>query len=120
MRISDWSSDVCSSDLNGGEFQYHTPALQNGRWPANQQSQDQRDRQRGRVAIASPPPCRSASRANRERPQSAPAPRHQASRGPPQGLPPRSDERRVGQECAVRVVLGGRRLIKKKKKNNNT
>src|SRR3546814_15451059 len=82
---------------NGGEFQYHTPALQNGRWPANQQSQDQRDRQRGRVAIASPPPCRSASRANRERPQS-------------------SDRKSgvSGKSVSVRGDLGGRPHIKKK------
>src|SRR3546814_14885636 len=30
---------------------------------------------------------------------------------------PRSEERRVGKECAVRVDLGGRRLFKKKKKD---
>src|SRR3546814_17156397 len=38
----------------------------------------------------------------------------------PPGLPlllwDRSEERRVGKECAVRVDLGGRRIIKKKKK----
>src|SRR3546814_16870155 len=28
---------------------------------------------------------------------------------------PRSEERRVGKECVVRVDLGGRRIIKKKK-----
>src|SRR3546814_15891180 len=28
----------------------------------------------------------------------------------------RSEERRVGKECSVRVDLGGRRIIKKKKK----
>src|SRR3546814_9850837 len=25
MRISDWSSDVCSSDLTGGEFRFRLP-----------------------------------------------------------------------------------------------
>src|SRR3546814_11844294 len=30
---------------------------------------------------------------------------------------PRSEERRVGKECVVRVDLGGRRIIKKQKKN---
>src|SRR3546814_14723490 len=33
--------------------------------------------------------------------------------------PGRSDERRVGKECAVRVDLGGSRLIKKKNKPGN-
>src|SRR3546814_20054105 len=28
---------------------------------------------------------------------------------------PRSEERRVGKECVVRVVLGGRRILKNKK-----
>src|SRR3546814_16643138 len=31
----------------------------------------------------------------------------------------RSEERRVGKECSVRVDLGGRRIIKKKKKKKN-
>src|SRR3546814_19784999 len=30
----------------------------------------------------------------------------------------RSEERRVGKECVVRVDFGGRRIIKKKKKKN--
>src|SRR3546814_14661329 len=30
MRISDWSSDVCSSDLNGGEFEIDLRALERG------------------------------------------------------------------------------------------
>src|SRR3546814_18953380 len=30
----------------------------------------------------------------------------------------RSEERRVGKECAVRVDLGGRRILTKKKKQN--
>src|SRR3546814_18218485 len=31
----------------------------------------------------------------------------------------RSEERRVGKECVVRVDLGGRRIIKKNNKENN-
>src|SRR3546814_1871976 len=31
----------------------------------------------------------------------------------------RSEERRVGKECVIRVELGGRRIIKKKKTNYN-
>src|SRR3546814_20823754 len=32
----------------------------------------------------------------------------------------RSEERRVGKECVIRVDLGGRRIIKKKKSKKNT
>src|SRR3546814_16540058 len=30
MRISDWSSDVCSSDLRGGRYTYHGPGQRTG------------------------------------------------------------------------------------------
>src|SRR3546814_8917209 len=68
MRISDWSSDVCSSDL------VTTPLLAQ---PGVEVHRALVARQR-RIAIG------------------------------------RSEERRVGKECAVRVDLGGRRIIKKK------
>src|SRR3546814_4662465 len=67
MRISDWSSDVCSSDLAAW-------ALLEG-WALSMKS-------------------------------FRPAP----------GMLPRSEERRVGKECVIRVDLGGRRIIKKKNK----
>src|SRR3546814_2359610 len=66
VRISDWSSDVCSSDL-GAEST-------NTRWPNGPTSS----------AMRSASFCR-------------------------------SEERRVGKECVIRVDLGGRRIIKKKK-----
>src|SRR3546814_16787372 len=69
MRISDWSSDVCSSDLGFNcemRGSYHADS----------------------AAVA------------RERTLAFLA---------------RSEERRVGKECVVRVDLGGRRIIKKKK-----
>src|SRR3546814_12548944 len=68
MRISDWSSDVCSSDLNQTQHRRHHR------------------------------PCR-VKGSGHHRP----------------GRRQRSEERRVGKECAVRVDLGGRRIIKKKK-----
>src|SRR3546814_13671461 len=71
MRISDWSSDVCSSDL-------FNEALQ---------------------AVGQPSVSSSATTMTKPR--------------------ARSEERRVGKECAVRVDLGGRRIIKKKNKKKN-
>src|SRR3546814_5355311 len=32
MRISDWSSDVCSSDLAGGHLTHGAPPAQSGKW----------------------------------------------------------------------------------------
>src|SRR3546814_7599045 len=40
------------------------------------------------------------------------------SRSTPERSPIRSEERRVGKECVIRVDLGGRRIIKKKKKKD--
>src|SRR3546814_15618221 len=90
MRISDWSSDVCSSDL---------------------------------------PPRAAAERYCRTRKGAAPAgnpgtPRQSADGSPATsfgGASPhlRSEERRVGKECVIRVDLGGRRIIKKKKERHN-
>src|SRR3546814_19921685 len=71
MRISDWSSDVCSSDLLSG----HVGA----RHPAGALDDTRVDE----VADAA-------------------------------GALLRSEARRVGKECVIRVDLGGRRIIKKK------
>src|SRR3546814_14488415 len=35
MRISDWSSDVCSSDLGGGQFDFHGVHAMNQPRPGN-------------------------------------------------------------------------------------
>src|SRR3546814_17409853 len=81
MRISDWSSDVCSSDLGGGggvSRSLHDPQRV---VPLRQQFGFARLRL---VQV--------------------------------RFLDVRSEERRVGKECAVRVDLGGRRIIKKKLK----
>src|SRR3546814_12056823 len=93
MRISDWSSDVCSSDLaamparyrDRGPFQAATAfALPWGR-----------DRAPGRGA-----PGRTPADPARRRPAQ---PRHPARKSVVSG-----------KRVAVRVDLGGRRLIKKK------
>src|SRR3546814_8318581 len=78
MRISDWSSDVCSSDL--------------------------------------PVQDESALRCRFVRPggKKSAGPMVPATRFVGKAI--RSEERRVGKECVVRVDLGGRRILKKKKK----
>src|SRR3546814_7848715 len=72
MRISDWSSDVCSSDLLAARLDCETgqPGLKVQRWYIGADGK------------------------------------------------PRSEERRVGKECVIRVDLGGRRIIKKKNKKS--
>src|SRR3546814_19102891 len=85
MRISDWSSDVCSSDLpSGGE-----KASENGplRWGTRRME----------------PLMLNASKTL--------LPDILAAHG---RWVARSEERRVGKECVIRVALGGRRIIKKK------
>src|SRR3546814_16439011 len=93
MRISDWSSDVCSSDLI-----LH--------W--------------SRLHREHPPPVDSVFRAPSAVLKSAGL---QSKRGrhPDRRLctlhQKRSEERRVGKSVSVRVDLGGRRIIKKKTNN---
>src|SRR3546814_19228931 len=118
MRISDWSSDVCSSDLGG----YHLG------WPA-QSSSWYESMVALKISIfpdgvvkgcfsgsllkslsmttgvgflscckSTRPSCLNAWKAGRFI---------------------RSEERRVGKECVIRVDLGGRRSIKKKIKKND-
>src|SRR3546814_12836941 len=89
MRISDWSSDVCSSDLRSVlsvQLIHIGVAFSTGC---------------GRFL----PLCNK----NREKLISE----AKASNG---GEKPKIGRRRVGKECVVRVDLGGRRIIKKKKK----
>src|SRR3546814_11749826 len=83
MRISDWSSDVCSSDLQQCQQQRHVgPKKQ-----VEEKKAGHRQHPRPRL---------------RRQPWSS----------------VRSEERRVGKECSVRVDLGGRRIIKKNTKNS--
>src|SRR3546814_15282910 len=88
MRISDWSSDVCSSDL----------ILKVNTKPPPSESDSTDDKSLPPVASRNPSACslRMSLKLN-----------HGARR---------SEERRVGKELSVRVDLGGRRIIKKKNK----
>src|SRR3546814_19877518 len=104
MRISDWSSDVCSSDL--------------GRWRG--------PRHRARYTSASPRlrANQSSARAWWLRPWTPAFAGERLGVGRMRASPRRSvnilrsEERRVGKEWSVRVDLGGRRIIKKKKNND--
>src|SRR3546814_18145334 len=89
MRISDWSSDVCSSDLEDRSAQPPAPP-----------DPDSASAQSGRTVPAPGPspnphwPARSTTACAYQtgRPRIAPRYRHRYR-------PPRSEERRVGKEC---------------------
>src|SRR3546814_18353858 len=90
MRISDWSSDVCSSDLPGdvrGHDDRTAPRHGGDRHPDH-----------ARLSVFG-----GAAQGARGRVLSG---------GICQGAE-RSEERRVGKKCVVRVDLGGGRFIKK-------
>src|SRR3546814_20314076 len=98
MRISDWSSDVCSSDLLASSAvgdDRHRGTQLGARCTAGIV--------RGRPEAA---PLRGRRYGKRRTDGRAARPRTQRST--------RSEERRVGKSVSVRVDLGGRRLIKKK------
>src|SRR3546814_14999459 len=86
MRISDWSSDVCSSDL----FVVAERAMVGGR-------------RKIIVKAVGGRGTKGDLGAGKQR-------LHRLCR---------SEERRVGKECVVRVDLGGRSIIKKKKETHN-
>src|SRR3546814_7402540 len=100
-RISDWSSDVCSSDLTGGgEGRGRAAALAAG------------NRREDAGAPAAHPARRAAVHRPDQRAAAAVAQRARARRHRCQ------DRKSVvsGKSVSVRVALGGRRIIKKKNK----
>src|SRR3546814_18420495 len=96
MRISDWSSDVCSSDLSESESRYAEPSKRSkGTRPKDSHA------------------LRCASGVKPEAPRTATAPRTpgrsaRSARG--------GDRKSVveGKRVSVRVELGGRRILNKK------
>src|SRR3546814_11609702 len=92
MRISDWSSDVCSSDLQLPDFEEGRAGIE--------QPFDAFARQQ--LAAARVPLARCGIAAQRRLADTR----------------IRSEERRVGKECGSSVDLGGRRIIKKTNKIN--
>src|SRR3546814_14548665 len=97
MRISDWSSDVCSSDLSGTLTACPSPAACSDR-----------------SAVRFAEQC--VGQIWKLRPGSLAWIWERLKRtlgGNAAIKRVRSEERRVGKECVVRVELGGRRIIKK-------
>src|SRR3546814_15167678 len=114
MRISDWSSDVCSSDLAPD------PRDRDVRIRLRRMGTVQRcdpaggDSGGGLSILGHLLECRN------ERPAAGGGGAEVHSQ-PPAGIPSfrrawRSEERRVGKELSVRVAVGGGRRIKKKNK----
>src|SRR3546814_20889057 len=93
MRISDWSSDVCSSDLQHGEPVLH------------------RNLRNGAIAAVGKGVRRHVEDAHHARAVEGEAGERRARRR--QALDRKSDVE--GKGVSVRVDLGGRRIIKKKK-----
>src|SRR3546814_14186685 len=103
MRISDWSSDVCSSDLIDGARRRARPF----RRRIDGVGKDLRRQARGLH--------QGDESARRQQPGALDLLAF-AGGGERHDDGARSEERRVGKECVVRVDLGGSRLLKTKKK----
>src|SRR3546814_9498269 len=84
MRISDWSSDVCSSDLRHASARQQRDHLHHA---GQDETAEEEDVGQAQVAV------------------------FVVRQVPAQGV--RSEERRVGKVCGSRVDLGGRRCIKR-------
>src|SRR3546814_19538049 len=111
MRISDWSSDVCSSDLPAIPVRLHKQAT--FRKPAKV------DRREAEL-IRKRPDFLGSSLVIARQENDSPAPmchRVLVEDGSDQMVEARSEERRVGKSVSVSVDLGGRRIIKKKTLN---
>src|SRR3546814_19429884 len=112
MRISDWSSDVCSSDLMSRHDRTPRPAKDRTNLYDDITGKIIADLEAGRFPWVQPWGAAAAS-APLAMPQNAATGRRYSGINV---LILRSEERRVGKDVSVRVDLGGRRIIKKKKK----
>src|SRR3546814_20448415 len=109
MRISDWSSDVCSSDLDGlPRLGARRPAPGGGR---NERAAAPDGGDAAFRPVQPWPPDLRRAEARRHRAAVRPAVR------PPRRRRGLSDRKSVvsGKSVSVRVDLGGRRIIKNKK-----
>src|SRR3546814_17730240 len=110
MRISDWSSDVCSSDLAAGRYRRAGAHFRALRRDTGRQLCPRRPRRTG------PDPIAAAGTGRRARPAATaaePGREVAARRGQLSALDRKSVVQ--GKSVSVRVDLGGRRIIKKKK-----
>src|SRR3546814_12181633 len=134
MRISDWSSDVCSSDLISGEHGASParprPQGPGARAPAGGSAAAARQGRRTVTVVQSDITRQRIDETERRiRPYVRRTPMLTADladfgpafQGSAQPLPLklRSEERRVGKECVRRVDLGGRRSLKTKKNTSH-
>src|SRR3546814_11838614 len=104
MRISDWSSDVCSSDLAFGAVDAEIRDM----WDLEKEAQAA-----AFDAVQPGAPCESVDAAARRVLE-------RAGLGPDYRLPGLDRKSVVsGKSVSVRVDLGGRRIIKKKKRNKH-
>src|SRR3546814_17508172 len=113
MRISDWSSDVCSSDLTKRHF------------GEIGKSSGMRSASR-RIHPSAVPWSRSRSKSENAAPAATAPPVLRApnvTTSTSQNRPPKGEDRQSvveGKREAVRGDLGGRHIIKKTKQNNKT
>src|SRR3546814_15773599 len=98
MRISDWSSDVCSSDLAGNPPKEWIDSGYMLRADSIEELAE-------KCGIPVATLRATIKRFNGFATSGVDADFHRGER---------SEERRVGKECVVRVDIGGRRIIKKK------
>src|SRR3546814_14002589 len=108
MRISDWSSDVCSSDLTHGWAVGHDGVVL-ATTDAGKSWMKQLDGRRVGPLVA--------DYYARQRPSDLDDPAYAKLQAAAQRLVdegPRSEERRVGKDVSVRVDLGGRRYLQNK------
>src|SRR3546814_18775880 len=104
MRSSDWSSDVCSSDLlMDASAACGLVALESSMKVVASMTA---------TGVLRWPPTVNDSRPASTASGPTPIARHSAAAA--KAFNCRSEERRVGKECVIRVDLGGRRIIKKK------
>src|SRR3546814_16709085 len=89
MRISDWSSDVCSSDLGGRPGR--APVVRAGPAVPRRARRGEPGRRRGGR--------RGAARRRRAGPAAGATMKRAVAFLPPFGCAARSEERRVGKEC---------------------
>src|SRR3546814_16017936 len=103
VRIRDWSSDVCSSDLDGQHLEHDAPSYAE---PGSGQFKDEDDEGDGVECIAGP-----GHGVGEEQPPELAGASHELES---------TEERRVGNECDSTGRSGWRPEHEKKKKNETS